>query len=108
MIATLKSVFVSGSRIRLIISTGLVTRAQQRQLALGLGRTTPLEQVGICFYVYVSSRTWKITTYQGRRVSAVCKISKCQLGGRWFYPWPGRGLYFVQPSFATVDSGLIS
>ena len=34
-------------------------------------------------------------------VSAVSKISNCQLEGPDFNAWPGRGLNFGRPSFAT-------
>ena len=34
-------------------------------------------------------------------VGTVSKISDCQPGGPGFNPWPGRGLNFRRPSFAT-------
>ena len=34
-------------------------------------------------------------------VSTVGKISDCQPEGPGFNPWPGRGLNFGRPSFAT-------
>ena len=37
----------------------------------------------------------------GCEVGTVDKISDCQPGGSRFNPWPGQGLNFGRPSFAT-------
>ena len=55
-----------------------------------------------CMYVHCTGYcSFNIINNSVCEVSIVGKISDCQPEGPGFNPWPGRGLTFGQPSFAT-------